>query len=121
MTCNTQGGLTEVCPNLQKNLLTYIQLLDQCAVFRNIFLGQIIEQTAAFADHLDEAALAVMIFRISLEMGSQRVDLLGQDGDLDFCLAAIFRIRAVFRDEALRLFLRNWHVCAINSANSVIC
>ena len=91
-------------------LFSNFQLLDQCAVFRNIFFCQVIEQTTAFADHLNESAFGMMILGIRIEMRRERVDLFGQNSNLNFRLSAIFRIGAIFRDKALRLFFRNWHI-----------
>jgi hypothetical protein len=94
-------------------LFTDIEFLDKRAIFIEILLRQIIEQTAALTNHLQQPAAAVMIFGILLEMRCERIDVFGEDGDLDFRAPRVIRRFAEFRSKLLLLFLGYWHVCVI--------
>src|SRR5258708_21450710 len=65
-------------------LATQTQTLDQRRVTLGVAGFQVIEQAAALADHLQEAAARMVILRVALEMLGEVDDPFGQDGDLDF-------------------------------------
>src|SRR6266404_5867848 len=60
------------------------QTLDQRGVALGVPGFQVVEQTAALADHLQEAAPRMVILRVAFEMLGEVDDPLGQDGDLNF-------------------------------------
>src|SRR5260364_363813 len=64
-----------------------------------MFLFQIIQQLAAAADHLDQSATAMMVFKMDFEMRGQRIDTRSQQGSLDFRRAGIVRAARKFRDQ----------------------
>src|SRR5699024_1731460 len=81
----TEGqGATFVapCPFCQ-GLLAQTQFSDQSAVTVDVLLLQIGKQVAAAADHLEQAAAAVVVVLVALQVLGQVVDARGQQRDLD--------------------------------------
>ena len=66
------------------SLLADAQLCDDGAVTLDVLLGQVVQQSAALADHLVHAQTAVVVVGMSFQVGGELIDALGQDGDLDF-------------------------------------
>ena len=107
-------GTVFTCP-LQKNLhtlrmprrglLTDAQLGNDRAVTLDIFLRQIVQQTAALTDHLVHAQTAVVVVGMLLEVLRQLADTLGEDGDLDFGRAGVALMGGVVGDDVGFLFL----------------
>src|SRR5436305_2980364 len=87
----SRSGSTESRPHFKKKLFSYIQFLDQRAVFRHIFFRQVIEKVTALADHSEQSALGMIILRIFIEMRRESIDLFGQQSDLHFRFSAVFR------------------------------
>lgn len=90
-------------------LLADIELLNERAVFGDVLLGEVIEQAPALADHHEQAAAAVMILGIFLEVRGEGIDLLGEDGDLYFRAPRVVRRFAELRSKLLLCFFCNWH------------
>src|SRR5688572_1536241 len=65
------------------------QALDQSVVPLAVPGLEIVEQTAALADHLQKTAARMMILRVALEMLCEIGDALAQDRDLHFRRAGI--------------------------------
>src|SRR4051812_16155829 len=65
-------------------LLAQAELADQREVAAGVRLLQVGQQALARVDHLQQAAATVVVLRVLLEMGGQRVDAGGEQGDLDF-------------------------------------
>src|SRR6185437_11280922 len=66
------------------NSTTQTQALDQRVVARGVLGLEVIEQTAALADHLEQATTRMVILRVTLEVLGEIADTLAQDRDLDF-------------------------------------
>jgi len=64
-------------------LITEAKLGDELAIPLNFCPLHIIEEAATPTDHLQQAAAAVMIFLVRLEMFVQVVDAVRKDGHLD--------------------------------------
>src|SRR5256885_7833340 len=64
-------------------LLAKFELLGDCLVTPGIRRVQILQQTAALANHDQQSPSRAMIFRILLQMLSEPIDLFGQQGDLN--------------------------------------
>src|SRR5699024_10676212 len=62
------------------------------AVALHILLLQVSQQIAAAADHLEQAAAAVVIVGVLLQVLVQLVDVSGQQSDLDFGGAGVLLI-----------------------------
>jgi hypothetical protein len=82
-------------------LFTDTECLNDIDVPLRFPIFDVIEQTSAAAYHHHESALAGMISLIGFEMFRQKVDFLGQDGDLNFGGASISFGSLVFSDEFL--------------------
>ena len=93
----------------KKGLLANIQLLNQRAVFIQVFFGEIIEQTAALADHFEQTAAAMMVLRIFFEVRREGIDVLGENRDLDFRAARVVGRFAIFRGKLGFFIFCYWH------------
>jgi hypothetical protein len=69
----------EVC---QAGLLAYTKFLDQGSVFLNIFIFEIIKQTAPLANQFQQPLTGMMILLVYLEMFGEILDSIGQQSDL---------------------------------------
>src|SRR5690606_11624593 len=75
---------------------------DQRLVTRRVGSLQVVEQLAAAADHLEQAAARVVVLRVGLEVIGQLDDASGEQRDLDLGRAGVFRATLVVGDD-LRL------------------
>ena len=81
--------------------LSDAQLFADGAIARDVLFDQIVEQTAALADHLEQTAAAVVVVLVDLEMLVEMVDALGQNGDLHLGRAGIGFVDTVGLNEFL--------------------
>lgn len=65
---------------------------DERLVPREILALQVVEKTPALADHRDQSATRMMVFRVGLEMFGQTFDALGKERDLDLRGCGIFLV-----------------------------
>ena len=65
-------------------LFTDAQACNQRTVALNVNLLQIIEQVSSLTNHFQQAAAAVMVLHVVLQMLGKVVDALGQNGNLYF-------------------------------------
>ena len=63
-------------------LAAQAETLDQGAVTLDVDAHEVVEQISSLANHLQQAAAAVMILVVGLEMLGQVVDPVGKDRDL---------------------------------------
>src|SRR2546422_6904878 len=75
------------------------EALDQRPVALDILLAQVLEQSAALADHLEQPAAGVVILFVGPEVLGQLFDALGQQGDLNFGRAGIGPAPPVVADQ----------------------
>src|SRR5437016_9045812 len=76
-------------------LVTESKLLNQLAVRLDVRAPQIVQKSATFAYHLQEATATVMIFAVLAEVFREIIDALGQDRDLNLCRPGIAFVRPV--------------------------
>src|SRR5262249_30911272 len=88
---------------------TQTQALDQRVVALAVPGLEIIEQPAALADQLQQAAARMVILRVTLEMLGEVGDALAQDGDLDFRRAGVGVALGVRLDQLRLARGRNRH------------
>jgi hypothetical protein len=69
-------------PEEKKWSVAQLEPLRDCLIARQISMMEIIQQTAALADHDQKAAPRAMVFDIFLQMFGQVIDALGQKSDL---------------------------------------
>ena len=86
------GQLQKIC------LVAKAKVRDDFAVILEVCALEIVEQALASADHLEQAAPAVMILRVSTEVIGEVVDVLGENRYLDLCRAGVGAVRAVLFD-----------------------
>src|SRR5665213_2773231 len=79
-------------------LVTEAKLGDELAIPLNFCPLHVIEEAATPTDHLQQAAAAVMIFLVRLEMFVQVVDTIREDGHLDARRTGVGLILAVLLD-----------------------
>ena len=93
-----------MCRPMSTNLLTDAQLGDDGAVALDILGHQVVQQLAALTDHLIQAAAAVVVVDVHLQVLSELVDAGGENGDLHLGGAGIGLVGAVGLDDG-RLFV----------------
>ena len=86
------------------DLLVDAQLGDQSAVTLDVLLLQVVQQTAALADHLEQATTRVVVLGIQLQVSGEVSDALGQDSDLDLGRTGVALVGAVCFDDSSLLF-----------------
>ena len=84
-------------------LLAYAELLDDVFVRLGIMALEVIQQTAASADHHEKSAAGRMVLLVGLEMLGQFANPLAQNSDLDLRAAGVCGMRTVLADDALFL------------------
>lgn len=77
-----------------RKLLTQTQLSDQGTVTVDVLLLQIGQQITAAADHLEQAAAAVVVMLVGLEVLGQVVDTSGQQSNLDLRRTGVTLVEA---------------------------
>src|SRR5688500_13217724 len=75
------------------------QTLDQRLVARFVRLLDVVEETAARRNHLQQAAAGMVVLAVQLEVFSEVGDTLGEDRYLDFRRAGIVLFGGVVLDE----------------------
>src|SRR3954454_23076125 len=80
-------------------LLADAQALDQLGVAIAVLALQVVEQTPALANELQQPAARVMIFRVGLEMFGQVVDALAEERDLDLGRSGVLSVGLVAADD----------------------
>ena len=91
----SQGSET---PPTISNLLSQAETTDQFVVAIDLDALQIIQQAAALADQLEQAAARVIVFLMRLEMIGEFVDALGQERHLNFRRTGIRSVCLVLRN-----------------------
>eukprot|EP00456_Euglypha_rotunda_P042700 TRINITY_DN3333_c0_g1_i6.p2 TRINITY_DN3333_c0_g1~~TRINITY_DN3333_c0_g1_i6.p2 ORF type:complete len:103 (-),score=19.02 TRINITY_DN3333_c0_g1_i6:171-479(-) len=80
-------------------LLAQAQLGDQRGVTVGVLGLQVIEQLATAAHHAQQAATAVVVLGVRLEVGGELVDAGGQQCDLHFGAAGVVGCAGVVLDD----------------------
>ena len=89
---------------LFSNLLTDTQLLDCCTIAVYILLLQIVQKVSSVTNHLQQTTSGVMVVLMRLQMCSQIVDSLCQNGDLYFRRTGIGLVGTVCSNNFSLLF-----------------
>lgn len=76
-------------------LLTQAEFLDQCAIFENVFFRVVRQQAFALAYFVQQGTAGGVVFFVDPQVGRQAVDLVGQQGNLNFHVAGVFLVFAV--------------------------
>ena len=82
-------------------LLAQTQLGDEGTVTVDVLLLQIGQQVAAAADHLEQAAAAVVIVLVGLEVLGQVIDASGQQSDLNLGRTGVTLVQGGLLDDGL--------------------
>ena len=84
-------------------LLPDSKLGDTRPVSLYVFFRQLIKQTPAAPDHLEQAKLAVLVFLVDFEMFGELFDALREDGDLYFRRAGVRFVGTIVFDNSVFL------------------
>ena len=98
------GSLSRAEAAQTSDLLTDTQLSDQSTIAFDVLLCQIVQQLTALTDHLQQAAAAVVVVLMHLQVLGQLLDASGQDRDLDFRRASVVFVGLVCLDNGRFLF-----------------
>ena len=90
-------------------LLSDAELGDNGAVALDVLGHQIVQHLAALTDHLQQAAAAVVVVDVDLQVLGELLNPGGEDGDLDLGGAGVRGMGAVGLDDG-RLFVLTDHV-----------
>ena len=80
------------------------EALDELDVTSLILGGQVVEEPATTADHLEKAATSREVLLVLLHVLGQRVDLFGKNRNLNFRGPDVGIATAIFGDESLLFF-----------------
>jgi hypothetical protein len=102
--CPESNGVSETTtgdprigsPVCFEKLLAEIQLLQQLVVLGKVVTLQVIEELAAAARHLEEAAAAMEVLAVRAQVLGQVIDASGEQRDLDFGRTGILIVSLVF-------------------------
>ena len=94
-------------PGAAGQLLTDAQLGNDGTIPLDVLLGQIVQHLAALTDHLQQAAAAVVVVDVDLQVLGQLLDAGGEDGDLDLGGASIGSVGAVCLNDGSLFVLTN--------------
>ena len=83
------------------DLLSDVQLLDDRTVAFNVNLLEVAQQVSSVADHLGQAATAVVVVMVVLEVLGQIVDAVGQNGDLNLGRTCVTLVDRILLDDCL--------------------
>ena len=72
---------------------------DELAIPLDIRPLQVLEKTTALPDHLEEAAPAVVVLRVRVEVGPEVVDAGREERDLDGSASTIVLVEPVLLDD----------------------
>ena len=90
------------------SLLTNTELGDNGAVTLHVLLGQVVQHLTALTDHLQQAAAAVVVVDVDLQVLGELLDAGGQNGDLHLGGAGVSGMGAVGLNDG-RLFVLTDH------------
>ena len=82
-------------------LLAELELLDERAIALEVARLQVVEQATTLTDHLEQAAPAVVVLLVGLEVLGERRDALGEERDLHLGGASVAFVLGVLGDDGL--------------------
>src|SRR5437867_1156989 len=88
--------------------LTDAELVDDRAVSFLVGLLEVIEKATAASDELEQAAPAVVILRVRLEVLGQISDAVRQEGNLHLRRSRVIVMRAILRNQIRFMLLGGW-------------
>ena len=86
-----------------RELLAQAELGDERRVAVSVLLFQVRQQALARVDHLQQAAAAVVVFGVGLEVRREFIDARGEQRDLNFGAAGVGRAAGVGLDDFSRV------------------
>ena len=85
-----------------RGLATQSQIGDQLQVAVVLGAGQVVEQSAAAADHLEQSAAGVVVVLVAAQMFGHAIDALGEQRDLDIGRAGVAGVEPVLLNDTAR-------------------
>src|SRR5262249_21397886 len=92
------SGLFSERAALPRALFAQAERFDQLAIAIEALALEVLEQRTALADHLEQAAAAVVVLVVELAVLGEVQDALGQKGDLHFRGAGVALVLPKLRD-----------------------
>ena len=86
-------------PPFSGTLVTESKIPDEFPIPLQICLPEILQETTAFPDHLQETSTAVVVLLVPVEVATEVVDAGCQEGDLDWGAPTILFVELVLRDD----------------------
>src|SRR5690349_18968438 len=106
--CTPRGSDRPVTPPRQVSP-AQTEALDQRAVAVDVHLGQVVQQTAATADHQQKTTAGVVVVLVLLEVLREVGDALAQQGDLRLGRAGVAVVQTVLTEDGLLLLRGQCH------------
>ena len=104
-----RSGLSPLLTTVPRWILfSDAQLGDNGTIPLDVLLGQVVQHLAALTDHLQQAAAAVVVVDVDLQVLGELLNPGGEDGDLDLGGAGVRGMGAVGLDDG-RLFVLTNH------------
>lgn len=88
-----------------QELSSQAELFNDCTITFDIVVLEVTEKAAAVAYHLVEAAAAVVVLLVRLEVLCKRVDSVGENSDLNFRGTCVAFVNLIGIDDFLLFFL----------------
>jgi hypothetical protein len=90
-------------PPIINPLMSEAQVSDQLPIALQVCLPQVLQKSPPFPHHLEEAAAAVMVLLVGIEVIPEVVDSSRQEGDLDRSASPVSVMQLVFLDDFLAI------------------
>lgn len=89
-------SITKIEQKVRSRLLfSQAEVGDELLISGSVRLSEVFEQTRPSTDHLEQAATCGMVLQVCSEMPGQILDSTGENRNLNFRRARIFRVQAV--------------------------
>jgi hypothetical protein len=98
----------------RKFSVTELQLLGDLLIAVDVRVVEIIQKTAALADHHEQPTAGAVIFFVGLQMSRKMIDAFGKQSDLHVRGSGIFLVQL----KALNRFGFRFHICLVPQNNS---
>src|SRR5690606_13446430 len=103
---NGPRGVDDCAAREARRSAAETQPLDDSLVFLRFGRLQVVQQLAALVHHLHQPAAGSMVTLVRVEVTAEAVDALGQQCNLHFRRAGVFRVAAELGEDAALLFAR---------------
>jgi hypothetical protein len=99
--CATGPDVQQLLNDARQLLVPESEVRDELAITIDIGPLQVLEKTTTAPDHLEEAAAAVVVLPVCVEVGPKVVDTSREDRDLDGSASTIVLVELVLLDDVV--------------------